>query len=70
MREGGCSGPSRDYLESLCMMLPDEKCLPAVVGELGCSENEFQCGDGKCVSSLAVCNREVDCCDASDEVGW
>lgn len=34
-----------------------------------CRGDEFQCGDGTCVSAIKLCNQEQDCPDGSDEAG-
>ena len=34
---------------------------------IGCTENHFQCKDGKCIDIEAKCDREYDCVDESDE---
>ena len=34
---------------------------------IGCTENQFQCKDGKCIDIEAKCDREYDCVDESDE---
>ena len=71
VREGGCSGPSRDYLESLCMMLPDEKCLPAPeMNKTDCSDIEFDCGNGQCIPGLKLCDNGFDCYNGADELEW
>ncbi|PSN54231.1 Low-density lipoprotein receptor-related protein 4 [Blattella germanica] len=36
--------------------------------EPSCTENEFQCTDGSCISLTWKCDLEQDCIDASDEV--
>ena len=33
----------------------------------GCSEPDFECPDGVCVQSYAVCDGRYDCYDGSDE---
>ena len=33
-----------------------------------CKENEFQCDNGRCISTNWRCDREDDCNDNSDEV--
>ena len=32
-----------------------------------CSDEEYTCGDGTCVSGLWLCDGDVDCTDGSDE---
>lgn len=32
-----------------------------------CAPDEFQCGDGSCISNSSVCNSQPDCSDHSDE---
>ena len=32
-----------------------------------CKENQFQCGDGLCISKYLLCDRSADCDDSSDE---
>ena len=35
----------------------------------GCSEEEFTCSDGSCVSMTSRCNGKNDCSDETDEAG-
>ena len=34
---------------------------------IGCTQNQFQCKDDKCIDIEAKCDREYDCVDESDE---
>lgn len=34
-----------------------------------CSENQFRCNNGQCISIGKECNGDVDCSDESDELG-
>lgn len=34
-----------------------------------CSEDEFRCASGQCISLLSRCDIHVDCLDKSDEIG-
>ncbi|XP_067935633.1 low-density lipoprotein receptor-related protein 1B-like [Watersipora subatra] len=65
-----CSGEGREQLVMLCMKLPEERCLSEPIDNMMnmCGEDEFPCGDGKCIHGLSVCDKTYDCCDASDEV--
>ena len=69
-----CRGESKDYLQSLCMQLPDENCLPALKQpeeeKKECSEYEFKCDGNRCVHGLSVCDFARDCEDATDELHW
>lgn len=38
-----------------------------IVGDVGCSKDEFQCLNGHCISVLVLCNGRDDCSDWSDE---
>jgi len=50
---GICHGEGRDYLESLCMKLPEQDCLPVLDSPAHyCGEHEFSCGDGQCIETL------------------
>lgn len=67
----GCRGASRDYLESICMQLPEEDCLPALpMNDSKCTEDEFDCGDGQCVHGLQLCDHKFDCKSGADELKW
>ena len=35
--------------------------------EAGCSESEYECDNGKCISASFICDWEDDCGDYSDE---
>jgi len=66
-----CHGEGRDYLESLCMKLPEEECLPAIESPVQpCADHEFSCGDGQCIPDVKLCDGVFDCCDFSDESQW
>lgn len=68
---GICHGEGRDYLESLCMKLPEQDCLPVLDSPAHyCGEHEFSCGDGQCIETLAVCDYKFDCLNGQDEVNW
>ena len=67
----GCRGASRDYLESICMQLPEKDCLPALpMNDSKCTEDEFDCGDGQCVHGLQLCDHKFDCKSGADELKW
>ena len=67
----GCRGPARDYLESICMQLPEEQCLTAPeTNETQCSDIEFDCGNGLCIPGLKVCDNGFDCHNGADELEW
>lgn len=67
-----CSGDSRDYLETLCMQLPDEDCFAGDEKRAPskCDKYEFDCGLDQCVSGLGICDRQRDCATSADEIGW
>ncbi len=69
MREG-CKGEARDTLESLCMKLPTDRCLPGVGMDGRCDEHEFSCGDGQCIHGLGVCDHKYQCMNGADEINW
>lgn len=35
-----------------------------------CSADEFDCGDGKCIHALGVCDKRFDCYNGADELQW
>lgn len=43
------------------------RCVPSLLVTKQCTNGEFRCGNGQCVSSSFVCDDEADCDDASDE---
>lgn len=63
-------GASKAYLEELCMKLPDKDCLPMEQNPYTCSADEFDCGDGKCIHALGVCDKRFDCYNGADELQW
>lgn len=66
-----CDGESKVFLDSICMKLPEEKCLPAgYIGNGGCGEHEFHCGDGQCIHGLGVCDEKYQCLNGHDESLW
>lgn len=68
-----CTGRSKDILQSFCMKLPEEDCLPALklpYREDKCGKYEISCDGDRCVNGLAVCDLERDCEDAKDERYW
>ena len=65
-----CDGDSRTDLEMLCMQLPEEDCLTGMEGMLVCEEDEFDCGDGKCIHGLGVCDNTYQCMNGADELMW
>ena len=66
-----CYGVHRDYLESLCMELPEEMCLEAPETNMTrCGEHEFDCGDGKCIHGLGLCDGKYQCMTGADELMW
>lgn len=68
-----CDGESRDYLESVCMKLPDcGDCYPGRYADLlqPCEKDEFHCGDGQCVHGHQLCDRQFDCANGADELKW
>lgn len=40
---------------------------PVAASNVPCSTGMFQCNNGKCISSLWVCNYQKDCDDGEDE---
>ena len=36
---------------------------------IGCSANEFTCGNGQCLDTSRRCDDRLDCSDGSDEEG-
>jgi len=64
----GCRGSSRDYLESICMQLPEKDCLPAIEDSTKCGEDEFSCGDGQCIPGLLLCDNQYHCSNGADEL--
>lgn len=67
----GCEGESRDMLVDLCMKLPEEMCLEAPDTNMSkCGEHEFDCGDGKCIHGLGVCDNKYQCMTGADEKMW
>jgi len=66
-----CDGDSRAYLESICMKLPEEKCVGADDMSSGpCGTDEFHCGDGQCVHGLDLCDYKYACKNGADELRW
>jgi len=39
----------------------DNRWLTPVLGNTTCSENQFECDEGMCVSNLHVCDGQYDC---------
>ena len=53
------------------MSLPEEECLPAPPeAPSKCGEYEFDCGDGKCIPGLSICDNRFDCATGADELEW
>lgn len=66
-----CHGESRDLLEEICMRLPEDECLPYIPPtESECSREEFDCGDGKCIPGLGICDNKYQCMSGDDETPW
>lgn len=36
----------------------------------GCEDYEFNCGDGRCIHGLSVCDNNYDCLTGTDELDW
>lgn len=56
----------------LCMKLPEERCLSEPIDNMMnmCGEDEFPCGDGKCIHGLSVCDKTYDCRTGADEMWY
>jgi len=66
-----CTGDGLAYLESVCMKMPEERCLSEGPGaDDVCGEDEFHCGDGQCIDGLKVCDYGYDCHNGADELRW
>ena len=66
-----CQGEARNHLEMICMKLPEEKCLHSPDMEMSrCEEDEFDCGDGKCIHGLGICDNKYQCLSGKDETQW
>ncbi|XP_067935639.1 low-density lipoprotein receptor-related protein 8-like [Watersipora subatra] len=65
-----CSGEGREQLVMLCMKLPEDRCLSEPIDNMMnmCGEDEFPCGDGKCIHGLSVCDKTYDCRTGADEM--
>lgn len=71
--EENCDGESREFLMSVCGMLPDDdKCYPGrpEYTRQPCGEDEFHCGDGQCIHGSKLCDRAADCENWADELKW
>lgn len=67
----GCDGESEKILVDVCMKLPNEDCIPHPYMNLSrCGEDEFDCGDGKCIPGLDICDNKYQCTSGADEVRW
>lgn len=51
-----------------CSVIFKQNC-PVILTEIKCLKDEFQCGNGRCVSGDVVCDGFFDCIDMSDEEG-
>ena len=65
-----CEGDAKDYLEKLCMKLPDDKCIGGPDEVSKCEEDEFDCGNGQCIHGLGVCDTKYQCRNGADELEW
>jgi hypothetical protein len=73
---GTCfSEESKSFFYGICDRLPDEGCFggPDALEEkarCGCGKDEFDCGDGICISGLQLCDNKADCLNGADELAW
>ena len=66
-----CRGESREYLQKLCMKLPEKDCIGEPMNNMTrCEEDEFDCGNGQCIHGLGVCDRKYQCMNGADELKW
>lgn len=69
-----CFGAGRQWLVDECMKLPTERCLPSMpekgMNGSRCDDEDFDCGDGQCISYGRVCDNQFECRNGADELGW
>lgn len=70
-----CDHEARSVLLEFCDQLPEEDCYrgeqkPPRPEPKKCDEEEFPCGDGKCIRGLDACDNEYHCYNGADELGW
>lgn len=72
---GDCDEEAKRTLMEFCDKLPEEDCYrgetkPERPEPARCDEREFDCGDGRCIAGLSVCDYKYDCYNGADELQW